>query len=87
MGRIVANVRIRNLLEPETVLECDALVDTGSGYLALPMRCLPIPENSRGNEAMRHLSKALNAVRNWAQPGLQGKNFSVPQLASAVDRL
>ncbi|HYN20273.1 MAG TPA: hypothetical protein VE078_04885 [Thermoanaerobaculia bacterium] len=41
MDRIVANVRVRNLLEPETVLECDALVDTGSGYLALPRAWKP----------------------------------------------
>jgi predicted aspartyl protease len=36
MGRIVANVKITNLLEADKVLECDALVDTGTGYLALP---------------------------------------------------
>jgi len=36
MGRIVANVKITNLLESEKVLECDALVDTGAAYLALP---------------------------------------------------
>ena len=29
MGRIVANVKLQNLLDPEKVLECDALVDTG----------------------------------------------------------
>ena len=36
MGRIVANVRIGNLLDPEKTLECDALVDTGSAYMVLP---------------------------------------------------
>lgn len=36
MGRIVANVKITNLLEEGRILECDALVDTGTGYLALP---------------------------------------------------
>jgi predicted aspartyl protease len=36
MGRIVANVRIANLLDPEKRLECDALVDTGAAYLVLP---------------------------------------------------
>ena len=41
MGRIVANVKITNLLESEKVLECDALVDTGSGYLALPKAWQP----------------------------------------------
>jgi hypothetical protein len=36
MGRIVAQVSVKNLFDPEKSLECDALVDTGSGYLALP---------------------------------------------------
>mgnify|MGYP001579875738 CR=1 FL=1 len=36
MGRIVANVRIGNLLEPGRAIECDALVDTGVAYLVLP---------------------------------------------------
>jgi predicted aspartyl protease len=36
MGRIVANVRIANLLDPEKTLECDALVDTGAAYMVLP---------------------------------------------------
>ena len=36
MGRIVANVRIINLLDPEKAIECDALVDTGAAYLVLP---------------------------------------------------
>ncbi len=41
MGRIVANVKVTNLLEADKVLECDALVDTGSGYLALPKAWQP----------------------------------------------
>ena len=36
MGRIVANVRITNLLEREAVIICDALVDTGAAYMVLP---------------------------------------------------
>mgnify|MGYP001616288233 FL=1 len=36
MGRIVANVRIKNLFEPENVINCDALVDTGAAYMVLP---------------------------------------------------
>jgi len=36
MGRIVANVRITNLFEQESVIKCDALVDTGSAYMVLP---------------------------------------------------
>jgi predicted aspartyl protease len=36
VGRIVANVRIINLFDPEKMLECDALVDTGAAYLVLP---------------------------------------------------
>lgn len=36
VGRISVNVRIRNLLEPDHVLTCDALVDTGSAYMVLP---------------------------------------------------
>ncbi|MEW6357627.1 MAG: hypothetical protein AB1696_14950 [Planctomycetota bacterium] len=37
MGRIVANVRISNLLDVEKHIECDALVDTGAAHLVLPM--------------------------------------------------
>ena len=36
MGRIVANVRIANLFDANSRLECDALVDTGSAYMVLP---------------------------------------------------
>lgn len=36
MGRIVANVRIKNLFEPENIIICDALVDTGAAYMVLP---------------------------------------------------
>ena len=36
MGRIVSNVRITNLFEPEAVITCDALVDTGAAYMVLP---------------------------------------------------
>jgi len=36
MGRIVSNVRITNLLEQESVINCDALVDTGAAYMVLP---------------------------------------------------
>jgi predicted aspartyl protease len=34
--RISVNVRIRNRLETTRILTCDALVDTGSGYMVLP---------------------------------------------------
>ncbi|MBU1153982.1 hypothetical protein KKB84_08510 [bacterium] len=36
MGRIVSNVRITNLLEQKSVINCDALVDTGAAYMVLP---------------------------------------------------
>ena len=36
MGRIVSNVKIKNLLEPEFIIVCDALVDTGAAYMILP---------------------------------------------------
>ena len=36
MGRIVAHVRVANLLDAAKRLECDALVDTGAAYLVLP---------------------------------------------------
>ena len=36
MGRIVTNVQVMNLLDPDKSLECDALVDTGAAYLILP---------------------------------------------------
>ncbi len=38
MGRIVVNVGIKNLFEPESSIHCDALVDTGAGYLVLPTK-------------------------------------------------
>ena len=36
MGRIVINVRIKNFLEQESIVTCDALVDTGAAYMVLP---------------------------------------------------
>lgn len=36
MARIVANVRISNILEPGRTIECDALVDTESAHMVLP---------------------------------------------------
>lgn len=36
MGRIVASVRIGNLLDPKKAIECHALVDTGAAYMVLP---------------------------------------------------
>jgi len=36
MGRIVANVRIGNLFDPDKTLQCDALVDSGAAYMVLP---------------------------------------------------
>lgn len=36
MGRIVTNVRIKNLFEQEAIITCDALVDTGAAYMVLP---------------------------------------------------
>jgi predicted aspartyl protease len=36
MGRIMINVRIKNLLEPDKTIGCDALVDTGAAYMVLP---------------------------------------------------
>ena len=36
MGRIVANVRITNLLDRESKINCDGLVDTGAAYMVLP---------------------------------------------------
>lgn len=36
MGRIVSKVRITNLLEPESIITCDAFVDTGTAYMVLP---------------------------------------------------
>ena len=37
MGRIVSNVKITNLFEKESVISCDALVDTGAAYMVLPL--------------------------------------------------
>ena len=36
MERINATVRIKNVLEPESSISCDALVDTGAANMALP---------------------------------------------------
>lgn len=36
MGRIVAHVRVSNLLAPDKAIECDALVDTGAAHMVLP---------------------------------------------------
>ena len=36
MGRISVNVKIRNLLEENRRVTCDALVDTGAAYMVLP---------------------------------------------------
>ena len=36
MGRINATVRIKNILEPESTITCDALVDTGAANMVLP---------------------------------------------------
>ncbi|MBU0701436.1 hypothetical protein KKE26_09125 [bacterium] len=36
MGRIVSNVKITNLLEQESIITCDALIDTGAAYMVLP---------------------------------------------------
>ncbi|MGB0563676.1 MAG: hypothetical protein ACPGVO_18030 [Spirulinaceae cyanobacterium] len=36
MGRINATVKIKNVLEPEFQLTCDALVDTGAANMVLP---------------------------------------------------
>ena len=36
MGRINARVKIKNILEPESSISCDALVDTGAANMVLP---------------------------------------------------
>ena len=36
MGRIVTNVKIKNLFDPESIVSCDALVDTGAAFMTLP---------------------------------------------------
>ena len=37
MGRIVASVKIENPASPEKKVRCDALVDTGSSLMVLPL--------------------------------------------------
>jgi predicted aspartyl protease len=52
VGRISVKVRIRNLFEPNYVLACDALVDTGSAYKVLPR----IWKDNLGNRStVRHI--------------------------------
>ena len=36
MGRIVANVSVKNLFEQDKIINFDALVDTGAAYMVLP---------------------------------------------------
>lgn len=36
MGRINATVRIKNVLDPDSSITCDALVDTGAANMVLP---------------------------------------------------
>lgn len=36
MGRIVASVKIENLIDQDARIRCDALVDTGASYMVLP---------------------------------------------------
>ena len=36
MGRIIASVKIENIIDPSTSLRCDALVDTGASFMVLP---------------------------------------------------
>ena len=36
MGRIAAHVSVRNILDPDRSIACDALVDTGAAHLVLP---------------------------------------------------
>ena len=37
MGRINASVKIKNILEPDSHITCDALVDTGAANMVLPL--------------------------------------------------
>ena len=37
MGRILASVKIENLTDSEKNIRCDALVDTGTSFMVLPM--------------------------------------------------
>jgi predicted aspartyl protease len=36
MGRIIANVSIKSLFEPDLIVQCDALVDTGAAHMVFP---------------------------------------------------
>lgn len=36
MGRIIASVRIENVLDDSKSIRCDALVDTGASFMILP---------------------------------------------------
>ena len=39
MGRINATVKIKNILDPDSHITCDALVDTGAANMVLPLAC------------------------------------------------
>ena len=36
MGRIIASVKIENITNVSKIIRCDALVDTGTAFMALP---------------------------------------------------
>lgn len=36
MGRIITSVTIQNVIEPDKIIRCDALVDTGASHMVLP---------------------------------------------------
>jgi predicted aspartyl protease len=63
MGRIVVNVVIKSLFEPESAINCDALVDTGAGYMVLPKKWkdrlgkLNSVRTIEGETATQHLVK------------------------------
>ena len=36
MGRIITNIKLKNLFDPESIMNCVALVDTGAAFMTLP---------------------------------------------------
>jgi len=77
MGRIVTNVKIKNLLHPEVPLSCDALVDTGAAYLVPPLRLFNTAGWSRWLGSVVVTIWALSAPA-VADPG--STNFSPQQI-------
>lgn len=69
MGRIVAQVKLENIFEPEKKMEFSALVDTGATYLTLPREWRPqLGELPMGNEVEMHTANGATVKGELCGP-------------------